>query len=82
MQFPPSAQVYSPPKKDFSWTGLPEFIDDTVTDYSRPTPSIDESKCNTSDLQSNNFSVSEHGESPGSIMSKPMIKFVKAADCP
>nr|GEV63471.1 reverse transcriptase domain-containing protein [Tanacetum cinerariifolium] len=24
----------------------------------------------------------EHGESSGSIMSKPMIKFVKAADCP
>nr|GEZ69042.1 ribonuclease H-like domain-containing protein [Tanacetum cinerariifolium] len=59
-------------------TCLPEFVDDTVTDYSRPTPSIDESKCNTS----NNFSVSEHGESSDSIMSKPMIKFVKAADCP
>nr|GEV88353.1 hypothetical protein [Tanacetum cinerariifolium] len=54
MQFPPSAQVYSPPKKDLSWTGLPEFVDDTVTDY----------------------------KSSGSIMSKPMIKFVKATDCP
>nr|GEV95180.1 hypothetical protein [Tanacetum cinerariifolium] len=43
-----------------------------------PKPSIDESKCNTS----NNFSISEHGESSGSILSKPMIKFVKAADCP
>nr|GEY70075.1 hypothetical protein [Tanacetum cinerariifolium] len=75
---PPSAQVYSPSKKDLSWTGLPEFVDDTVTDYSRLTPSIDESKCNTS----NNFSVSKHRESSGSIMSKPMIKFVKAADCP
>nr|GEX75042.1 ribonuclease H-like domain-containing protein [Tanacetum cinerariifolium] len=31
----------------------------------RPTPSIDESKCNTSDLQSSNFSVSKHGESSG-----------------
>nr|GEV95502.1 hypothetical protein [Tanacetum cinerariifolium] len=61
---------------------LPEFVDDTVTDYSRSTPSIDASKCNTSDLQSNNFSVSKHGESSGSIMSKPIIKFVKAADCP
>nr|GEY64092.1 hypothetical protein [Tanacetum cinerariifolium] len=30
---PPPAQVYSPPKKDMSWTGLPEFTDDTVTDY-------------------------------------------------
>nr|GEV21371.1 hypothetical protein [Tanacetum cinerariifolium] len=38
---PPSAQIYSPPKKDLSWTGLLEFVDDTVTDYRRPTPSID-----------------------------------------
>ncbi|GKB05534.1 hypothetical protein Tco_0833729 [Tanacetum coccineum] len=38
---PPPAQVYSPPKKDLFWMGLPEFVDDTVTDYSRPTPSID-----------------------------------------
>nr|GEX30676.1 ribonuclease H-like domain-containing protein [Tanacetum cinerariifolium] len=30
---PPSAQVYSPPKKDMTWTGLPEFANDTVTDY-------------------------------------------------
>nr|GEW95505.1 hypothetical protein [Tanacetum cinerariifolium] len=78
VHFPPPDQVYSPPKKDLSWTGLPEFVDDTVTDYTRPTPSINESKCNTS----NNFSIFEHGESSGSIMSKPMIKFVKAADCP
>nr|GEV51190.1 hypothetical protein [Tanacetum cinerariifolium] len=48
----------------------------------RPTPSIDTSKSNTSDLQSSNFSVFELGESSGSIMSKPMIKFVKAANCP
>nr|GEU42159.1 putative ribonuclease H-like domain-containing protein [Tanacetum cinerariifolium] len=39
---PPSpAQVYSPPKKDMSWIGLPEFADDTITDYSSPTPSIE-----------------------------------------
>nr|GFA18422.1 hypothetical protein [Tanacetum cinerariifolium] len=25
-------------KKDLSWTGLPEFADDTITDYSRPSP--------------------------------------------
>nr|GEY59744.1 hypothetical protein [Tanacetum cinerariifolium] len=79
---PPPAQVYSPPKKDMSWTGLPEFVDDTVTDYSRPSPSIDSSKSNTSDLQNSNSSVSEYGESLDSIMSKPMIKFVKATDCP
>nr|GEW03074.1 ribonuclease H-like domain-containing protein [Tanacetum cinerariifolium] len=35
---PPPAQVYSPHKKDMSWMGLPEFVDDTVTDYTRPTP--------------------------------------------
>nr|GEV21747.1 hypothetical protein [Tanacetum cinerariifolium] len=34
------------------------------------------------DLQNNNSSVSEHGESSESIMSKPMIKFVKAVDRP
>nr|GEV00500.1 hypothetical protein [Tanacetum cinerariifolium] len=78
----PPAQVYSPLKKDLSWTYLPGFVDDTVTDYSRPTPSINELIYNTSDLQSNNFFVFEHGESSGSIMSKPMIKFVKAVDCP
>nr|GEY26978.1 hypothetical protein [Tanacetum cinerariifolium] len=60
---------------------MPEFVDDTVTDYSRPTPSIDASKCNKSELQSSNFSAFEHGESTGSIMSKPMIKFVKEVDC-
>nr|GEY18377.1 hypothetical protein [Tanacetum cinerariifolium] len=79
---PLPAKIYSPPKKDLSWTGLPEFVDDTVTDYSRPTPSIDALKSNKSELQSSKFFVSEQGESSGSIMSKPMIKFVKEADCP
>nr|GEV84267.1 ribonuclease H-like domain-containing protein [Tanacetum cinerariifolium] len=54
---PPPAQVYSPPKKDLSWTSLPKFVDDTVTDYSRLTPSIDTSKSNTSDLQSRKSAV-------------------------
>nr|GEV32703.1 hypothetical protein [Tanacetum cinerariifolium] len=40
----PPAQVYSPPKKDLSWMNLPKFVDDTITDYTRPTPSIDVSK--------------------------------------
>ncbi|GJY55264.1 putative ribonuclease H-like domain-containing protein [Tanacetum coccineum] len=35
---PPPAQVYSPPKKNLSWMGLPEFVDDTAIDYSRPIP--------------------------------------------
>nr|GEW81525.1 hypothetical protein [Tanacetum cinerariifolium] len=37
---PPPAQLYLSPKKDLSWTGLPECADDTVTDYSRPSPTI------------------------------------------
>nr|GEY24564.1 hypothetical protein [Tanacetum cinerariifolium] len=37
---PPAADLYLFPKKDLSWTGLPEFVDDTVTDYSRPSPTI------------------------------------------
>nr|GEV32263.1 hypothetical protein [Tanacetum cinerariifolium] len=69
-------------RTDKNKEGLPEFVDDTVTGYSRPTPSIDSSKSNKSDLQNNNSYVSEHGESSSSIMSKPMIKFIKAADCP
>nr|GEW74013.1 hypothetical protein [Tanacetum cinerariifolium] len=75
--FLPPAQVYSPPKKDMSWTGLPEFADDTITDYSRPSPSIES---NSNDLQDSNSSVSEHGGSSESIMSKPTIKFVKAVN--
>ncbi|GJT64199.1 hypothetical protein Tco_1015679 [Tanacetum coccineum] len=83
----PPAQVYSPPKKDLSWMGfLPEFVDDTVTDYSRPTPSIDVSK-DVSDKQkaiwkSNSASFSEQGGSVGNVVSKPMIKFVKETGCP
>nr|GEY29926.1 reverse transcriptase domain-containing protein [Tanacetum cinerariifolium] len=37
----PPTQVYSPPKKDMSWTRLSEFADDTITDYSRPSPTIE-----------------------------------------
>nr|GEY13049.1 ribonuclease H-like domain-containing protein [Tanacetum cinerariifolium] len=54
-------------------------LDDTITDYSRPSPNI-ESKSN--DLQNNSSSVSENGESTSSILSKPEIKFVKGADSP
>nr|GEU71229.1 hypothetical protein [Tanacetum cinerariifolium] len=69
-------------RSDNNKEGLPEFVNDTVTDYRRPTPSIDASKCNKSKLQNSNFSIFEHGESTCSIMSKPMIKFVKENDCP
>nr|GEU50340.1 hypothetical protein [Tanacetum cinerariifolium] len=51
---------------------------DTLIGSQRPSPSIES---NSSDLQNSNSSVSKHEESSESIMSKPMIKFVKAADC-
>nr|GEV96358.1 hypothetical protein [Tanacetum cinerariifolium] len=38
---PPIAQLYISPKKDLSWTGLPKCADDTVTDYSRPSPTVE-----------------------------------------
>nr|GFB43552.1 hypothetical protein [Tanacetum cinerariifolium] len=83
---PPPAQIYSPPKKDLSWMGLPEFIDDTVIDYTRPTPSIDVSKSVSKEQEerwkSNNPSFSEKGGSSGSVVSKRMIKFVKESGYP
>nr|GEW93340.1 hypothetical protein [Tanacetum cinerariifolium] len=38
---PPAADLYLSPKKDLSWTGLLEFADDTVTEYSRPSPTVE-----------------------------------------
>nr|GEX82651.1 uncharacterized mitochondrial protein AtMg00810-like [Tanacetum cinerariifolium] len=49
---PPPAQIYSSPKKNMSWTGLPEFKDDTVTDYSRPAPSVESSPAKESPTNS------------------------------
>ncbi|GJW26871.1 putative ribonuclease H-like domain-containing protein [Tanacetum coccineum] len=74
---PPPAQVYSPPTNDLSWTGLPEFVDDTITDYSRPTPSIDVPR----DV-SESVSFFEQKGSVGNVLSKPMISFVKEIGCP
>nr|GEY16045.1 hypothetical protein [Tanacetum cinerariifolium] len=42
----------------------------------------DDTITNSNDLQSSNSSVSENGESSSSILSKPVITFVKAADSP
>nr|GEX37629.1 ribonuclease H-like domain-containing protein [Tanacetum cinerariifolium] len=72
---PPPAQVYSPPKKDLSWTGLPEFKDDIVTDYSRPSSAIEST---SDDAQNKNPSEA----SPSTISLKSFIKFVKANDSP
>nr|GEW64773.1 retrovirus-related Pol polyprotein from transposon TNT 1-94 [Tanacetum cinerariifolium] len=83
---PPLAQVYSPPKKDLSWMGLLEFVDDTVTNYTRPTPSIDVSKSVSKEQEerwkSNHLSFFEQRGSSGNVVPKPMIKFVKESGCP
>nr|GEW02277.1 retrovirus-related Pol polyprotein from transposon TNT 1-94 [Tanacetum cinerariifolium] len=72
---PPIAQIYSSPKKDLSWTGLLEFADDTIIDYSRPSPAIEST---SDDAQNRNPFVSETVASP--ITPKPFIKFVKPKD--
>nr|GFA94081.1 hypothetical protein [Tanacetum cinerariifolium] len=59
---PPLAQIYSSPKKDMSWTGLPECKDDTITDYSRPAPTVERSPY---DAQNKNPSVTETEASIG-----------------
>nr|GFC49081.1 hypothetical protein [Tanacetum cinerariifolium] len=61
------------------WTGLPEFVNDTITDYSRPSPAIEST---SDDLQNKNPFVTETGASDSTILSKPAIKFVKAVDRP
>nr|GEY93791.1 hypothetical protein [Tanacetum cinerariifolium] len=72
---PPVAQLYLSPKKDLSWTGLPEFADDTVTDYSRPSPTV---KSSSEEDQNKNPSAFENVASP--ITPKQFVKFVKASD--
>nr|GEZ43486.1 hypothetical protein [Tanacetum cinerariifolium]GEZ43615.1 hypothetical protein [Tanacetum cinerariifolium] len=72
---PPTTQLYLSPKKDLSWTGLPECADDIVTDYSRPSSTIESTSKND---QNRNTSVSETVASP--ITSKPFIKFVRPKD--
>nr|GFB79381.1 hypothetical protein [Tanacetum cinerariifolium] len=61
--------------KDLSWTGLPECADDTVTDYSRPSPTV---KSSTKEDQNINPSVFENVTSP--ITPNLFVKFVKASD--
>nr|GEX81658.1 hypothetical protein [Tanacetum cinerariifolium] len=73
---PPTAQLYLSPKKDLSWTGLLECADDTVTDYSRPSPTVEST---SEDDQNRNSSASEDVASP--ITPKPFVKFVKPKDC-
>nr|GFC76071.1 hypothetical protein [Tanacetum cinerariifolium] len=72
---PPAADLYLSPKKDLSWTGLPEFMDNTVTDYSRPSPTV---ASTSAEGQNKNSSTFENVASPNSP--KPFVKFVKPKD--
>nr|GEU79292.1 hypothetical protein [Tanacetum cinerariifolium] len=56
-------------------TGLPKCADDTVTDYSKPSPTV---KSTSKENQNKNPSVSKNVASP--ITPKPFIKFVKPKD--
>nr|GEU79656.1 ribonuclease H-like domain-containing protein [Tanacetum cinerariifolium] len=68
---PPAADLYLSPKKDLSWTGLPEFVDDTVTDYSRPSPTV---VSTSPEGQNKDSSTSEDVASPNPP--KPFVKAV------
>nr|GFC99423.1 hypothetical protein [Tanacetum cinerariifolium] len=72
---PPAADLYLSPKKDLSWTGLQEFMDDTVTDYSRPSPTIVSTSAKD---QNKDTSTSEDVASTNPP--KPFVKFVKPKD--
>nr|GEZ33662.1 hypothetical protein [Tanacetum cinerariifolium] len=71
--FPPPTLVYSPSKKDMSWTGLLEFADDTITDYSGHVPSIES---NTSDLQ-NTDSLTVIKTNKIKTARKPPVKYAE-----
>nr|GFB05304.1 ribonuclease H-like domain-containing protein [Tanacetum cinerariifolium] len=69
---PPAADLYLSPKKDLSWTGLPEFVNDTVTDYSKLTPNV---ASTSAEGQNKDSSTSEDVASPKPP--KPFVKFAK-----
>ncbi|GKF77296.1 hypothetical protein Tco_0229766, partial [Tanacetum coccineum] len=79
---PPPTQVYSPPQKDLSWIGLPKFFDNTITDYTRPTPSVDTSNGDCSELAGKNTSMFEQGGTSSNVRRMPLIQFVKGTNCP
>nr|GEZ58339.1 ribonuclease H-like domain-containing protein [Tanacetum cinerariifolium] len=72
---PSAADLYLSLKKDLSWTGLPEFVDVTVTDYSRPSPTV---VSTSAEGQNKDSSTSEDVTSPNPP--KPFVKFVKPKD--
>nr|GEV03098.1 hypothetical protein [Tanacetum cinerariifolium] len=64
-------------EKEFVLDRTPSFADDILTDYSRPSPTIEST---SDDSQNRNPSVTETEASPSTILPKPFIKFVKATD--
>nr|GFC84272.1 hypothetical protein [Tanacetum cinerariifolium] len=72
---PSAADLYLSPKKDLSWTGLPEFVDDTVTNYSRPSPTV----VSTSAEDQNKDTSTSEDVAP-SNPPKPFVKFIKPKD--
>nr|GFA86633.1 hypothetical protein [Tanacetum cinerariifolium] len=66
---PPAADLYISPKKYLSWTGLPEFVDDIITDYSKLMPNV---ASTSTEGQNKDSSTSEDVASP-----KPPKPFVK-----
>nr|GFD28259.1 hypothetical protein [Tanacetum cinerariifolium] len=72
---PPAADLYLSPKKDLSWTGLPEFVDDTITDYSRPSPTVASTSTEGQNKDSSTFEDVASSNPP-----KPFVKFVKPKD--
>nr|GEX77258.1 reverse transcriptase domain-containing protein [Tanacetum cinerariifolium] len=72
---PLTVDLYLSSKKDLSWTGLPEFVDDTVTNYSRPSPTV---ASTSAEGQNKNSTTSEDVTSLNTP--KPFVKFVKPKD--
>nr|GFA18059.1 hypothetical protein [Tanacetum cinerariifolium] len=66
---PPAADLYLSPKKDLSWTGLPELVDNNVIDYSRPSPTV---LSTSAEGQIKDSSTSKDVASPNP--SKPFVK--------
>ncbi|GJS69342.1 hypothetical protein Tco_0702183 [Tanacetum coccineum] len=62
--------------------GLPKFANNTVTDYTKPTPSVDVINDVRSELDGNNLTVCEHGGTSSNDVSKPIYNFVKKYGCP
>nr|GFA41152.1 hypothetical protein [Tanacetum cinerariifolium] len=69
---PHAADLYLSPKKDLSWIGLPEFVDDTVTDYSRPSPTIEIKFVKAGDRPAKRPTTNK-----AEIVKKPTVKYAK-----